>query len=84
MSDVDGSLACRLPHRTIRLEFSQNAVQSPVDRRGRDAGTLADTNALQMFDDVLDNRELNIRGIRHCNALFTIERMETDGLIVED
>ena len=48
------------------------------------AGNKLDAHPLQMLADILNQRELHVRRIRHRKTLFAINGMQTNGLIVED
>ena len=67
----------------LMLEFAEDTVHRPVDGCGRYAGTGADADALQMFDDVLDDRILHVRRIGHGDFLIALARLQADGLVVE-
>ena len=56
------------------LKLAENAVHDPVYRRGRHARTRTCPDALQVFNDGLDERQLHVWRIRYGNVLSAVTR----------
>ena len=62
-------------------DFTQNAVDNPIDRSGAHAIACADSLVLQVLDNELDERKLNKRRIVDAHLLTTVLGVEYDGVV---
>lgn len=61
----------------------EHTIKHPVGRRSRHAGTVASSNALQMMDNVLYHRQLDVRRIRHLYNRTSLAIDENDWFVSE-
>ena len=65
--------------RNFILQFSQDLVHNPINRCGTHTVASTDGLLLQMFDDVVNQRELHVVGIRNDEFFATAFRMQGNG-----
>ena len=69
--------------RNFILQFSQDLVHNPINRCGTHTVASTDGLLLQMFDDVVNQRELHVVGIRNDEFFATAFRMQGNGVVGE-
>ena len=64
-------------------KFTKDAVEHPVRRRSRNAGTVTDGQSLQVLYDAFDDGELYVWRIWHVDNFRALTGMQLNGCIVE-